>query len=164
LFFARCKDDWLQEAEAKHSGAFYIKMSKLYIKKYSWHLADNQDLAEDVEDPPDEAANEVVHKLISEEEKQFRELYMKNMRVVSRIVLYSFEKRKLITFEQRLGQWYHAQYGSLLKSDKPPFRNSSPACWTAHLPSHSMGAWPTSIQESFTTRGLRRMSKITWHP
>jgi hypothetical protein len=57
LFFVHCKDDWLHEAEAKRSGAFYIKMSKLYVKKYGWHLVDDQDLAEDVEDPPDEAAN-----------------------------------------------------------------------------------------------------------
>ncbi|KAJ7846953.1 hypothetical protein B0H14DRAFT_3454014 [Mycena olivaceomarginata] len=33
-FFARRKEDWLREAEAKRSGAFYIKMSKLYVKKY----------------------------------------------------------------------------------------------------------------------------------
>ncbi|KAJ7817253.1 hypothetical protein B0H14DRAFT_3474731 [Mycena olivaceomarginata] len=56
----------------------------LYVKKYGYHLADDQDLAEDVEDPPDEAADEVVH--------------------------------------ERIGAWYRAQYGSLLKSDKTAFQ------------------------------------------
>ncbi|KAJ7301194.1 hypothetical protein DFH08DRAFT_978973 [Mycena albidolilacea] len=102
LFFARRKD-WLRESEANCSGAFYSKMSKLYVKKYGYHLADDQDLAEDVEDPPDEAADEVVHEVMLPEEQQFRVQYTKNLRT-------------------RIGVWYHAQYGLLLKSDKTAFQ------------------------------------------
>jgi hypothetical protein len=54
-------------------------MSKLYVKKYGYHLADDQDLAEDVEDPPDEAADKVVHEVMSPEEQEFRVQYTKNL-------------------------------------------------------------------------------------
>jgi hypothetical protein len=83
LFFAWRKEDWLRESEANRSGAFYSKMSKLYVKKYGYHLADDQDLAEDVEDPPDEAADEVVHEVMLPEEQEFRAQYTKNLRTVS---------------------------------------------------------------------------------
>jgi hypothetical protein len=102
-FFVCRKEDWLRESEAKRSGAFYIKMSKLYVKKYGWHLADDQDLAEDVEDPPDEAANEVVHKVMLEEEKQFCKLYTKNLRIVSRAVFFLKKKRNSSHLGRGLG-------------------------------------------------------------
>jgi hypothetical protein len=82
-FFVRRKDAWIHESEANRAGAFYTKMSKLFVKKYGWHLADDQDLAEDVEDPPDEAADEVVHELMSPEEQEFCAQYMKTLRTVS---------------------------------------------------------------------------------
>jgi hypothetical protein len=83
IFFAKRKEDWLREAEAHRAGPFYRKMVKLYILKYGYHLADNQDLAEDVDDPPDSAANEVVHEVLTEEEKTFRQEYAKKLRGVS---------------------------------------------------------------------------------
>lgn len=82
IFFAKRKEDWLREAEAHRAGPFYRKMVKLYILKYGYHLADNQDLAEDVDDPPDSAANEVVHEVLTEE-KTFRQEYAKKLRGVS---------------------------------------------------------------------------------
>ncbi|KAJ7809287.1 hypothetical protein B0H14DRAFT_2608181 [Mycena olivaceomarginata] len=102
-FFVRRKEDWLRESEANRLGAFYSKMSKLYVKKYGYHLADDQDLAGDVEDPPDEAADEVVHEVMLPEEQEFRTEYTKNLRT-------------------RIGVWYRAQYGSLLKSNKTAFQ------------------------------------------
>ncbi|KAJ7699837.1 hypothetical protein B0H14DRAFT_3528293 [Mycena olivaceomarginata] len=73
----------------------------LYVKKYGYHLADDQDLAEDVEDPPDEAVDEVVHDVMSPEEQEFCAQYTK---------------------KPRIGAWYRAQYGSLLQSDKTAFQ------------------------------------------
>jgi hypothetical protein len=58
-------------------------MAKLYIRKYGYHLGDDQDLAVDVDDPPDSAADEVVHEQLSEEEQQSRVEYQKNLRGVS---------------------------------------------------------------------------------
>ncbi|KAJ7747607.1 hypothetical protein B0H14DRAFT_3604655 [Mycena olivaceomarginata] len=71
--------------------------------KYGYHLADDQDLAEDVEDPPDEAVDEVVHDVMSPEEQEFCAQYTKK------------------TCEL-IGAWYRAQYGSLLQSDKTAFQ------------------------------------------
>ncbi|KAJ7795977.1 hypothetical protein B0H14DRAFT_3495312 [Mycena olivaceomarginata] len=101
--FERRKEEWLHEAEKRQAGTFYTKMAKLYIRKYGYHLGDDQDLAVDVDNPPDSAADEVVHEQLSEEEQQSRVEYQKNLR-------------------GRIGQWYRAEYGSLLKSDKNTFK------------------------------------------
>ncbi|KAJ7798678.1 hypothetical protein B0H14DRAFT_3492276 [Mycena olivaceomarginata] len=55
-------------------------MAKLFIKKYGRDIRDDQDLAEDVADPPDEAANEVVHEVLTEEEQAFRADHLKTLR------------------------------------------------------------------------------------
>ncbi|KAF8130895.1 hypothetical protein K438DRAFT_1999254 [Mycena galopus ATCC 62051] len=78
-------------------------MAKLYILKYGYHLGDNQDLAEDVEDPPDSAANEVVHEVVAPEVQKERAEYAKNLR-------------------GRIGAWYRTEYGNLLKSDQAAFK------------------------------------------
>jgi hypothetical protein len=83
VFFEKRKDDWLRETEGGRASQFYIKMSKLYIKKYGHHLADDQDFAFDVADPPDEAADEVVHEVLDSEEEAFRKAYLKTLRGVS---------------------------------------------------------------------------------
>ncbi|KAJ7888647.1 hypothetical protein B0H14DRAFT_3714875 [Mycena olivaceomarginata] len=103
VFFAKRKDDWLRETEAGKASQFYIKMVKLYIKKYGRHLADDQDFAFDVADPPDKAANEVVHEVLDSEEEAFRKAYLKTLR-------------------GRISQWYRLNYGSLIKSDKTAFK------------------------------------------
>jgi hypothetical protein len=82
VFFAKRKDDWLRETEARKASEFYLKIAKLYIKKYGRHLADDQDLAFDIEDPPDEAADEVVHEVLDAEEEVFRTAYLKTLRGV----------------------------------------------------------------------------------
>ncbi|KAJ7029325.1 hypothetical protein C8F04DRAFT_1264987 [Mycena alexandri] len=102
VFFAKRKAQWLKQAEDGQAGTFYTKMMKLYIKKYGYQLADDEDFAMDVEDPPDEAADEVVHERLTPEEQNFRAAYTKTLR-------------------GRIGQWYRLQYGSLLKSDKTAF-------------------------------------------
>ncbi|KAJ7306866.1 hypothetical protein DFH08DRAFT_975891 [Mycena albidolilacea] len=104
LFFERRQEEWLREAEKKRAGAFYTKIAKLYLKKYGYHLGDNQDLAVDIADPPDSAADEVIHEQLSDSEQQFRAEYLK-------------------TLKTRIGQWYRAEYGALLKCDKSAFKD-----------------------------------------
>ncbi|KAJ7712788.1 hypothetical protein B0H16DRAFT_1479102, partial [Mycena metata] len=101
-FFSKRKAHWLKQAEDGQAGAFYTKMMKLYIKKYGYNLADDEDFEFDVADPPDEAANKVIHERLTAEEQDSRAKYTKNLR-------------------GRIGQWYRLQYGSLLKSDKTAF-------------------------------------------
>ncbi|KAJ7302606.1 hypothetical protein DFH08DRAFT_977732 [Mycena albidolilacea] len=103
VFFEKPKDDWLRETEGGRASQFYIKMAKLYIKKYGRHLADDQDFAFDVVDLPDEAADEVIHEALDSEEDAFRKAYLKTLR-------------------GRISQWYRLEYGSLLKSDKAAFK------------------------------------------
>ncbi|KAJ7794012.1 hypothetical protein B0H14DRAFT_2622307 [Mycena olivaceomarginata] len=55
-------------------------MAKLFVKKYGRDLADDQDFAVEVADPPDSVANEVVHEVLSEEEKGFRAAHHKALR------------------------------------------------------------------------------------
>jgi hypothetical protein len=64
VFFAKQKDNWLRETETHKASEFYLKLAKLYIKKYGRHLADDQDLAFNIEDPPDTAANKVIHEVL----------------------------------------------------------------------------------------------------
>jgi hypothetical protein len=66
---------------------FYTKMAKLFVKKYGRDLADDQDFAVDVADPPDSAANEVVHEVLSEEEKGFRAAHHKALWTVRELYL-----------------------------------------------------------------------------
>ncbi|KAJ7686442.1 hypothetical protein B0H14DRAFT_2654290 [Mycena olivaceomarginata] len=103
-FFSKRKADWLRESENKRAGAFYTKMTKLFVKKYGRHLGDDQDFAMDVADPPDSAADEVVHEFLSEEEKEFRATHYKTLRT-------------------RIAEWYRREYGSLLKSDEAAFKD-----------------------------------------
>ncbi|KAJ7048760.1 hypothetical protein C8F01DRAFT_1379496 [Mycena amicta] len=102
VFFSKRKEDWLREAEAGRSSQFYLKMAKLYILKYGRNLADDQDLSVDIEDPPDDAANLVVHEALTAEEEASRAAYLKLLRA-------------------RIGQWYRLEYSSLLKSNKTAF-------------------------------------------
>jgi hypothetical protein len=69
----------LLEVEENRAGAFYTKMAKLYILKYGYEPADYQDLEYDVEDPPDEMADEVVHEVLTQEEKELRATYRKTL-------------------------------------------------------------------------------------
>jgi hypothetical protein len=82
-FFASRKEQWLRALEEGKTGDYYQKMGKLFIVKYGWHLADDQDLEYDVEDPPDEAAEMVVHETLTPEEQEFRTSYQKILKSVS---------------------------------------------------------------------------------
>ncbi|KAJ6528204.1 hypothetical protein B0H19DRAFT_1274998 [Mycena capillaripes] len=104
VFFERRKEEWLRESEANRAGAFYTKVVKLYIKKYGRHLADHEDLAFDVEDPPDSVTNEVTHEVMDPEEQAALTEYQKALR-------------------GRIGQWYRSTYGSILKNEKTEFKN-----------------------------------------
>ncbi|KAJ7711976.1 hypothetical protein B0H16DRAFT_1744594 [Mycena metata] len=106
-FFEHRKAEYLVVAEKSANGdkapvgAFYTKMARLYALKYGYHLKDDQDLAVDVEDPPDEAANVVVN----EKEEPGDE---------PRAVLHNH-------LRARIGEWYRRKYGGLLKTDKAAF-------------------------------------------
>ncbi|KAJ7736962.1 hypothetical protein DFH07DRAFT_966643 [Mycena maculata] len=102
VFFEKRKDAWLCHAEKKDSGVFYTKIAKLFVLKYGYDLGDDKDFEVDVEDPPDEAAEMVMHEILPEGEGERRSAYKKNLRT-------------------RMGQWYRAKYGSLLKSEKTAF-------------------------------------------
>ncbi|KAJ6447892.1 hypothetical protein C8R45DRAFT_1115647 [Mycena sanguinolenta] len=106
-FFSGRKAEYLQAAQKSASGnktaitVFYTKMTRLYAIKYGLWMADNENLAHDVEDPPDDAANEVVHEKAAdgneEQAKQFK--YIRT----------------------RIGEWYRRTYSGLLKSDTTAF-------------------------------------------
>ncbi|KAJ6478369.1 hypothetical protein C8R45DRAFT_934138 [Mycena sanguinolenta] len=103
VFFERRKAEWIRESEKKNAGPFYTKMAKLFIKKYGRHIQDDQDLTEDVDDPPDDAADEVVHEVLTPEEQQFRTEHLKALRT-------------------RIGAWYRLEYGALLKTEETAFK------------------------------------------
>ncbi|KAJ7809734.1 hypothetical protein B0H14DRAFT_2607888 [Mycena olivaceomarginata] len=71
-FFEKRKQEWLWESEANRAGPFYTKVVKLYFKKYGYHLEDHQDFAVNIADPPDSAADDVVHEVLSPEEVTFQ--------------------------------------------------------------------------------------------
>ncbi|KAJ7855819.1 hypothetical protein B0H13DRAFT_2357662 [Mycena leptocephala] len=108
VFFERRKAEYLQVAEMTASGdkgtmsLFYTKMTRLYLLKYGYNLADDEDLAVDVEDPADEEANMVVNERTSDK-TDTRAQYFKTTRA-------------------RIGEWYRRKYSSLLKSDKAAFQ------------------------------------------
>ncbi|KAK7017234.1 hypothetical protein R3P38DRAFT_3201625 [Favolaschia claudopus] len=102
VFFTKRRDEWLRESEAGRAGQFYTKMAKLFVRKYGCDLNDDQDLAVDVEDPPDEAANEVVHGLPAAEADRQSEYVAK--------------------IRGRIGQWYRSEYGDVSKTDKAAFK------------------------------------------
>ncbi|KAJ6508189.1 hypothetical protein C8R45DRAFT_921961 [Mycena sanguinolenta] len=91
----------------KQSWVFGTKLKffacKIYAKKYGVHLADNEDLADDVEDSPDSVVDEVVHEVLSGEEVEFCVSYMRSLRT-------------------QIGTWYRSEYGHLLKSDDAAFK------------------------------------------
>lgn len=85
-FFEKRKDVWLKLAEKGDpvaTGEFYTKMTRLYTIKYGYQLGDDEDLAVDVEDPPDEAADTVVHEKVAQDVADFRAQFYKTTRAVS---------------------------------------------------------------------------------
>jgi hypothetical protein len=162
-FFVRRQAEWLREMEAGAGrvGQFYTKLSKLYVLKYGYDLADNEDLAVETEDPPDAAADIVVHEVLTAEQQAFREAYMKKLRSVSGRGFYLKENTyKIIS---GLGHGIAQSTGHSSKATLPPSKNCSPGLSTARQRSRSTGAPSTSIRESFMRRESRRPWRSAGH-
>jgi hypothetical protein len=82
-FFDKRKTTWVTAHKGKMAGDFYTKLTKLYLVKYGYHLADEEDFEVDVADPPDWVANKVVNEVLTEEESTFRQEYYGRFRDVS---------------------------------------------------------------------------------
>lgn len=84
-FFLNRKEAWVTASESKTTGAFYMKMAKLYAAKYGFDLKDHEDFEFDVVDPPDWVADIVVNVRLSPDEmKRRQEFYskLKEVRVI----------------------------------------------------------------------------------
>jgi hypothetical protein len=81
-FFEARRDKWLAATDDSKTGAFYTRMARLYTLKYGYNLGDNEDLAVDIEDPPDEEADRVVNELVDEEVAIDRAKHFKKLREV----------------------------------------------------------------------------------
>ncbi|KAJ7446790.1 hypothetical protein FB451DRAFT_1412199 [Mycena latifolia] len=101
-FFSARKEEWVAAEEKGDPGDFYTKITRLYLMKYRYDLADDEDFETDVTDPPDSEATKVVNVRLSREEKALRDAVYKKVR-------------------GRLGQWYRGQFGDLVKEDKTAF-------------------------------------------
>ncbi|KAJ7754664.1 hypothetical protein DFH07DRAFT_959686 [Mycena maculata] len=86
----------------KLTGDLYTKLAKLFCLKYGYDMADDEDLEFDIPNPPDELADVVVNEVLAEGEAERRSEYKKLLRA-------------------RIGAWFRAQYGALLKEDKVAF-------------------------------------------
>ncbi|KAJ7816712.1 hypothetical protein B0H14DRAFT_3475166 [Mycena olivaceomarginata] len=102
-------------------------------KNTATHLTDDEDFAEDIEDPPDSAADEVVHEVMTEEEQAFRAKYLTKLR-------------------GRIGQWYREEYGGLLKTDQAAFKD----LFTGILDGAPPKPQRSRKRDSLRSRGARR--------
>lgn len=84
-FFARYKDEYLRVAPLRKAGDLYTKLAKLFVIKYGYYMDDNEDLEDDIPDPPDSAADKVVNEVLPEGEAERRSAYTANLRIVSSI-------------------------------------------------------------------------------
>ncbi|KAJ7161947.1 hypothetical protein C8R43DRAFT_1123657 [Mycena crocata] len=98
-FFHGRQNDFLESVEQNTTGEFYTKLAKLYVLKYPRGMKDDEDLEYDIEDPPDEAANQVVNVRLDPGEVKARQDYFKFVR-------------------ERIGPWYRGHCSSLLKREK----------------------------------------------
>ncbi|KAJ7170447.1 hypothetical protein C8R43DRAFT_944959 [Mycena crocata] len=103
VFFESRKDQWLQASEAEGGpGAFYTKVTRLYMLKYPEGMRDNQDLERDIPDPPDALARRVV-----------------NSNEPSDVVRARAKDHKRI--RDRVAGWYRTKFGSLVNNAKKDF-------------------------------------------
>jgi hypothetical protein len=109
VFFQAFKDDFLAATEIKATGPFYSRVGQLYLDKYGYHTAWNDDLpdGEDVADDvdPDEDVDS-----LDPEEADFRAAYFKQLR-------------------QKIGVWYNSNYGAGL--GRCCSRSPSSSCLTS---------------------------------
>ncbi|KAJ6475386.1 hypothetical protein C8R45DRAFT_935014 [Mycena sanguinolenta] len=110
VFFSAQQGQYLEAAEQSAAGdksaiaRFYTKLTRLYFIKYGTELGDNEDLAVDVEDLPDDAANEVVNEKTGDSDTE--NARSKHFKFVC----------------TRIGEWHRRKYSGLLQSDKAVFK------------------------------------------
>ncbi|KAJ7745168.1 hypothetical protein B0H14DRAFT_3514592 [Mycena olivaceomarginata] len=74
-FFDKRKDEWATTHNEKRAGDFYTTLTKLYLVKYGYHVADDEDFEVHMADPPVWVANKVVNEELAPEESTFRQDY-----------------------------------------------------------------------------------------
>ncbi|KAJ7464941.1 hypothetical protein B0H11DRAFT_2240370 [Mycena galericulata] len=95
-FFEIYKDDFVAAAELKETGAFYDRISQLYLAKYGYNTGWDEDLEEDQDIADDVDPDEDVNKL-STEEGEKRAAYGKTLRA-------------------KIGVWYNGRYGGSIQT------------------------------------------------
>ncbi|KII87539.1 hypothetical protein PLICRDRAFT_177280 [Plicaturopsis crispa FD-325 SS-3] len=90
-----------QDAGPAAAGLFYSNVAKLFIKKYGYDLPIEEDLAEDVEDPPDDAIEEADPSTVGLSEKEAA----RHASVYTNVRL-------------KISQWYRHHYKKLVKTDR----------------------------------------------
>ncbi|KAJ7121213.1 hypothetical protein C8R46DRAFT_1238480 [Mycena filopes] len=94
VFFRKREGDWkaAQEAGTGRVTRFYDEITKLYVQKYGYKMADKDDLEEDVEDPTDPNKRDADADDLDDVEAARRSKLCDRIR-------------------GRIGQWYRQQYG-----------------------------------------------------
>lgn len=115
-FFDSRKGDWQAAVQASKQTSFYTKVTKLYFLKYG-DLPLMEDLAEDTEDPEDDAL-ELAD--LTEEEATEKQEAFKSRRTVRASLIALFPLWLMVVL-QAISQWYRAQYTAINKSADTPF-------------------------------------------
>lgn len=86
VFFEARHDEWQAAVHNSKPGAFYTKVTKLYLKKYG-DLPEDEDLEEDVEDPDEDSLDDEEEFFgLSEAEKVAKQEAFKKLRDVSLLI------------------------------------------------------------------------------
>ncbi|KAJ7082102.1 hypothetical protein B0H15DRAFT_803461 [Mycena belliarum] len=103
-FFASHADAWRSADEdgQQQLANFYSEIANLYILKYGYNMANNEDLAEDIEDPVDPNTRIPGSEDLTREEAETRSAYTKNLR-------------------KRIAAWYRRNYRGIEENDKNLF-------------------------------------------
>ncbi|KAJ7776705.1 hypothetical protein B0H14DRAFT_3508229 [Mycena olivaceomarginata] len=99
-FFTAYKEDFIAAAEIKETGAFYTRIAKLYLKKYGYNTAWDEDLEEGQDTADDIDEDEDVDTLLPEV-AEARSAYYTKLR-------------------NKIAVWYHAQYGGNVRQKQVP--------------------------------------------
>ncbi|KII88849.1 hypothetical protein PLICRDRAFT_175110 [Plicaturopsis crispa FD-325 SS-3] len=101
-FFDSRREAWQRAVEAgpDKAGTFYTNVTKLFFKKYGWDLKYDDDLAEDVDDPPDEC--------LDEEDSDAEDLDEE---------VAAFRAAEYSKIRTKIAQWYRYTYRKIVKRD-----------------------------------------------
>ncbi|KAJ7737475.1 hypothetical protein B0H14DRAFT_3516294 [Mycena olivaceomarginata] len=99
-FFTAYKEDFIAAAEIKETGAFYMRIAKLYLKKYGYNTAWAEDLEEGQDTADDTDEDEDVDTLLQEVAEARSAYYTKLC--------------------NKIAVWYHAQYGGNVRQKQVP--------------------------------------------